>query len=597
MFMSQEMRFFIFLMAAFVLLFIYCCRGKKQRPAMSLSLQAHTLHEVPSDDDIRDPDVLLIDQNIPPTQHGTTETNTNTKPVLSCPYQAKIVPGAQDRFDWQRNLVMYLTGRDLESEKQRLVKGEDMTVLDQRREQSHSIWLGLLASVHGCVVEDELRWLEVARTEMGKALGQVMMFKYHERPQEHGDAFPLPHDHPCRECIEDKPCENCDSHDNGSVDIIVINGEANNSPGPSVADTALTIHHLSNGQVPNDVAQCHTDSHDNEKLDIIVISGETNTSTGPSVTDTALTIHHLSNGQVSNDAAQCHTDKDPLPSNASIIAHNRVLRARPQIEKLLNGVDQFEELYPSHKAAKQHACYDSYLFQSRLDALRSWFNAATSLEKHEQMLMKWSGSADITQSLPLLFIERVLKESSVKKTFQNSVFRSVFRSLEKSKDVIMDYGDTFVEMNLPLFVEQMFRLCHFPAKLLQQSLEIRMQSTPWVSLASATRVMIDQLLDDLRSSLLIATDLKNRLRELVDAVSQWIDDLSDLQKYDTWKDFDQQMLKSLQCYIQLLDWQYKSQRQSQWLKDAAALEVEWEFLKTVGQEVDGGDQLITQEIL
>lgn len=380
--------------------------------------------------------------------------------ALSCPYVPRNAPSDQSRFDWQKDLTVYLTGETLDQEKQRRAANSAPDQLKIKRLQNMNLWENMLAVLHEREQEEgSAAWLEQARSDALHSLSFVPSF---------------------------------------------------------------------------------------------------------------------------------HVDM------------NSEVSAQEQAQKVLSTVEHYECLFSSIKAAKSYgALYASKTFQDRLDTLQSWMNAVESLELQRTLLTKWSGSTDINQPPSISFVERILKEGGIRNTFYSTIMNSVNNVICKTKDLMIANTQTFRDIKLPSYSDSMMCLAGFPVRLMERCMFIRMKTADSFDASAAGKLVVEQLLDDLRLSLKIATDIKteyNDLRTLVQDLESSQDSSPDKATCDIGQEYDGHLKRALNFYVQLLDWQFKNMQNSLWSKDATFLESEWEFMKAISSEFDGGDQIIALEI-
>jgi hypothetical protein len=102
------------------------------------------------------------------------ESTTGRRP-FACPIMPPKPTNTKERFDWQLLLADYLTGDELETEKQRIMmhSGENG---EERRTLGLSLWLGLIASTNGLSPDDVARWIDSKRSENRDAIGAIQNF-------------------------------------------------------------------------------------------------------------------------------------------------------------------------------------------------------------------------------------------------------------------------------------------------------------------------------------------------------------------------------------------------------------------------------------
>src|SRR5205823_15125978 len=138
--------------------------------------------------------------------------------------------------------------------------------------------------------------------------------------------------------------------------------------------------------------------------------------------------------------------------------------ALDQVTELLQPVDTCESLYPTRKAMiSEKPLYGSEDFQYNLDVLNSWLTITRSLQTQLKILQNWTGSEnlEITKSKdsPVdaenpSFLERILKENSLKQTFEKRTLSTLNSFILKAKNVMIENANTFSKMGLPPYINE-----------------------------------------------------------------------------------------------------------------------------------------------
>lgn len=207
-----------------------------------------------------------------------------------------------------------------------------------------------------------------------------------------------------------------------------------------------------------------------------------------------------------------------------------------QVRAILAKLAHAESLYPNRRAFRaDKALYDSAEFQTRVDALVSWSNVVLSLRTQIGILQKWTGSEDLdvkrtdgeepirgivpgagapaaaaataaaTSSSsgaeagsktpptgaaghvggggygdddkagrPPTFVERVMKEDSLQRTFEKKTLSDLYALISSAKSTYLQHSEIFSTLNLPPYQTELTKLIAFPTQLMEESLKIRL---------------------------------------------------------------------------------------------------------------------------
>ncbi|KAI0244145.1 Suppressor of Sensor Kinase (SLN1) [Massospora cicadina] len=232
------------------------------------------------------------------------------------------------------------------------------------------------------------------------------------------------------------------------------------------------------------------------------------------------------------------------------------------VSELLRKVDWIESLYPSRKVmTREKPSYGTEEFNYVLDALTSWSTVTHSLQTQLTILKNWTGSDTlmITNSGNIecgsaSFIERILKENSLQRTFEK-------RTLSTLKSLLLKVKQDTIE-NSAAELEQ---LVAFPTNLPH---------------FKADPVVVDQLQDDFRQSLSLACRIKEAGWEVSSCINQ---------------DFDAVLFSSLQFYFKLLNWRIKFHNKGTNVKEVEVLESEWAFLSNLTHTIEHSEQEVAEQ--
>lgn len=272
-----------------------------------------------------------------------------------------------------------------------------------------------------------------------------------------------------------------------------------------------------------------------------------------------------------------------------------------QVATILKKVDQCESLFPSRKAMMQEkSIYSSIEFQTNYEALTSWQSMTNSLRTQILILQKWTGSEELNVTVPKAkistetidgkstFIERLLKDEGLQKTFDKQTLTNVNELVIRAKTITIDNATAFAKMGLPTYMEDLLLLINFPTRLMEECLKFQLDYAD--RLNDPTMLMVDQFLDDFRVALREGCRIKIEYQSIVDSDSK------------LWKlpscidsDYDNVLQRALKFFFKLLHFKLKSGSKAILFKEAEILEQEWEFLIGVCQHIDGGDLMVAEQ--
>jgi mitogen-activated protein kinase kinase kinase len=299
--------------------------------------------------------------------------------------------------------------------------------------------------------------------------------------------------------------------------------------------------------------------------------------------------------------------------------------ALEQVTAILSKLDLVEALYP-HQAAVRAAktLFDSPALQKRIDALTAWSTVVTALQAQLAVLQKWTGSEDLDVTRPnttkeralvgknryhpldakgiaqaqamdqaaddSTFIERVMKQDNVQKTFQKRVFHDVNVLVLNAKSTVIDFLPVFEELKLPDFRYEIVRLIGFPGRLIIEMLKVRLDAEKKLDRDHPNPIVINDMIYNFRVTISLAVLIKRQYTEVVepDADKRW-----DIPPSLT-PDYDAVLLDGLRAFFNLLQLKLKDGDKATYFRETEVLEDEWEFLCEAAEAVDGGDQVVAQ---
>ncbi|CAJ0850724.1 20942_t:CDS:2 [Entrophospora sp. SA101] len=258
-----------------------------------------------------------------------------------------------------------------------------------------------------------------------------------------------------------------------------------------------------------------------------------------------------------------------------------------QVVTLLQKVDDCEGLYPTRKAMmSEKPLYKSENFQYSIDALNSWLTITRSLQTQLKILQNWTNSEnlEITKSADAenpSFLERILKENSLKQIFEKKTLSTLNSLLSKAKLIMIENANAFAKMKLPSYIDELQKLLNFPTKLMEECMRLLIEISS--RLTDPTMLMIQQRMDDFRISLILACQIKHQYLELVKPATGWEIPPCINENYN------HILLESLKFYLRLLQWKFKGGCKTVFFKEAEILETEWSFLNGICRDIAGGD--------
>ncbi|KDQ54860.1 hypothetical protein JAAARDRAFT_693265 [Jaapia argillacea MUCL 33604] len=254
-------------------------------------------------------------------------------------------------------------------------------------------------------------------------------------------------------------------------------------------------------------------------------------------------------------------------------------------------------------------------FQARCDTLNTWASVLTSVRTQTDLLRKWTGSQtlDVTQPMPsprlsnngrplhdsrdgspvadrTSFVERVLKEDSIQRTFEKALLTTVHSLIGTARDAQVNLAPIFREMNLPTFEIELVPLISFPTKLVQASLRLRLEYVQ--KLKDPEVLIIDQMIDDLKVSIGLACTLKRQYEAFLapDPGGNW-----NLPPCIS-EDYDHTVLEALNFFFKLIHWKLKGSPKGIYFKETDVLEAQWATFNDVSLSTAGGASLVAEQL-
>lgn len=262
-------------------------------------------------------------------------------------------------------------------------------------------------------------------------------------------------------------------------------------------------------------------------------------------------------------------------------------------------------------------------FQDRIDALTAWLSITDAMQRESDSLKVWIGNdemdttksrsecgsapsseATTPTSTKKIFnednkslAERLMKEKDVYSIFQKRIFFPLAPWMIKSKDTYLRLGHIFETLKLPDYIHDLIQLCLIPMKLIKEIINVRLVYAK--KLENPTLMMIDQMIDDFKSYITIALEVKLGIVEYCrpDVGQIWV--LSDLFDSEN-QEFDKVVLKCVKYFFALLNKKLLDSSRSptnfRTFKEPEELEETWNYLKWLGNLIDGGSVVVAEHI-
>ena len=285
--------------------------------------------------------------------------------------------------------------------------------------------------------------------------------------------------------------------------------------------------------------------------------------------------------------------------------------ALQRVNSLLCRLEAAQSLYPTLKAfyADKVAASEQQ-FQARCETLNTWSTVLMSLRRHIALLQRWTGneSLDVTKPTASIdvyprlqasgsskqtpdsstFIERVLKEDSIQKTFEKGFLTTVHAFIGTARDAQVNLS--FEEMNLPTFETELVPLISFPTKLAQACLRVRLDYVQ--KLKDPEVLIIDQVTEDVKISLGLACTLKRQYEAFLtpDPGGKW-----NLPRCIN-EDYDTTILEALSIFFRLIHWKLKSGVKGIYFKETDVIDSQWATFNDVSMTVIGASVVVAEQV-
>jgi hypothetical protein len=274
------------------------------------------------------------------------------------------------------------------------------------------------------------------------------------------------------------------------------------------------------------------------------------------------------------------------------------ISALDQAAEILRKVDQCESLYPSSRAMMaDKRLYKTAQFHEKLDALNSWLTVTRSLQTQLKILQNWTGSETLeigrAKDAPAdaenpSFIERILKENGLKRTFEKRTLITLNSLVRKAKTVMINNADAFAKMKLPPYTNELQKLLNFPTKLMEECMKLLLEYANRLP-DLPPEVTIQQTMEDFRITIELGCQIKQQYIELIQPAPGWeIPPCID-------ENYNAVLLGSLKFYFKLLQWKLKSGFKTVYSKEAEILDHEWTFLNKICRTIGNGERVTAEQ--
>ena len=287
--------------------------------------------------------------------------------------------------------------------------------------------------------------------------------------------------------------------------------------------------------------------------------------------------------------------------------------ALQRVHSVLYRLEAAQSLYPTIKAfcADKAAALEPQ-FQARCETLNTWSTVLMTLRHHMALLQRWTGSESLDVMKPITsidvyprlqangsskqaqdcstFIERLLKEDSIQKTFEKGFLTTVHAFIGTARDAQVNLSSLFEEMNLPTFETELVPLISFPTKLAQACLRVRLDYVQ--KLKDPEVLTIDQVTEDVKISLGLTCTLKRQYEAFLapDPEGKW-----NLPRCIS-EDYDTTILQALSMFFRLIHWKLKSGVKGIYFKETDVIESQWATFNDVSMTVVGASAMVAEQV-
>ncbi|KAK7563454.1 hypothetical protein IWX49DRAFT_502338 [Phyllosticta citricarpa] len=279
------------------------------------------------------------------------------------------------------------------------------------------------------------------------------------------------------------------------------------------------------------------------------------------------------------------------------------LTAQEQVDDVVKKIGKIEGLYPTWQALEQaQPRAASAPFRESCDAVIAWHNTTKLINTELSILRSWVGNDELDFSKrrdrlekdshltdDSSFIDRILKEDGLKSLqSDNSLLVGLNQVINKAKATLIANANAFIDRHLPPYVEELLTLINFPSRLVQEIIRMRLSYAKRMKDPAQQGVM---MAEQMISQFQILLNLAIKIKEAYTVVSQ------PEQGWDPppciEENFDAVVLDALKFYFKMLNWKLSANKNT--FKEAEILEQEWEFSKSLGKHLEGGDVEVAEQ--
>ncbi|KAG8954159.1 Suppressor of Sensor Kinase (SLN1) [Tulasnella sp. 424] len=338
--------------------------------------------------------------------------------------------------------------------------------------------------------------------------------------------------------------------------------------------------------------------------------------------------HRISTAQSTSPALRSYSSSDPSPLK--------------QVASLLRRWDGAEALYPNLKAMRQDQpeC-GSEKFIQRLDTLNTWFTVINAIRRSIDNLKNLTGSESLDVSSPhpdnshfeipldkrhaasssalqqnqsgdrpqqetSTFVERILKEDGLQRTFERGALVDLHGHVHNARYLYLNYSEPLREMNLPSFTEELVTIISFPTRLMERVLRVRLDTAKQMieqAAAAAAKedkttreranvLSVDQLMEDFHLAIGLACTLKNDYEGLIQPDNEGLWNLPPC----IGTEYEDAILLALRFFFKLIHQKLKSAHRGIYFKETELLETQWRILEEVTIATKGGGLLVAEHV-
>ncbi|GMK58423.1 hypothetical protein CspeluHIS016_0504550 [Cutaneotrichosporon spelunceum] len=297
--------------------------------------------------------------------------------------------------------------------------------------------------------------------------------------------------------------------------------------------------------------------------------------------------------------------------------------ALDQVAYILQKLSVAESLYPhQHAFRTDKPLYDSEAFQQRIDALSAWYSVVTQLQVQLAILQKWTGTEDLDITRPnttkekalvgnstfhpldakarahannlaaddSTFVDRVLKEDSLRRTFEKRIFLDLLAITQNAKQTVIAHSPWLSELQLPDFQYELLGIISFPGRLITEALKTRLRAAE--RLTEPNDMVVDDMCNSFRLSVSLCIIIRRQYEEIVapDPDKRWSIPDSFPSEYR------HAVLQCIKMFFKLLHWKLRNGNKAVYFRDTDVLEDEWEFLYDAAEAIEGVDLVIAESL-